>query len=92
MPVVLGWLAVLVLGVGLLLAIAAYGLGFQRGWAGAAATLLAEVRRLRDEVDRERCRAEYAEGRVDVLEKGFDPRVALLEVELLRLKQGGGEP
>jgi hypothetical protein len=60
--------------------------------ANAAPALLAEVERLRDEVDREHCRAEYAEGHVDMLEKGFDPRVAMLEVELLRLKQGGGEP
>lgn len=89
---VLGWLAAGVVAAGLMLAIAAYGLGFQRGWAGAAGPPLAEVRRLRDEADRERCRAEYAEGHAEMLEKGFDPRVALLEVELLRLKQGGGVP
>jgi hypothetical protein len=83
------WLAVLVFGAGLLLAVVAYGIGLERGRAAGRERLRAEVSRLQDEVDRERCRAEYAEGRVDVLEKGFDPRVALLELELLRLKQGG---
>lgn len=44
--------------------------------------LVKEIRRLLDEVVLEKNRGDFAWGQVDMLEKGFDPRLALTELQL----------